>query len=81
MVEKCNEVSTKLFEKSMKVVRDAGITMHTFSPEDVQVLKEISKTKVWGPYLKKSDSKGVAASETFQNYLQLQEKYSKVYKD
>jgi hypothetical protein len=53
--------------------------MHKFSPEDEQRLKEISKTKVWGPYLKKSDSKGVSASETFQHYLRLQEKYSKIY--
>lgn len=79
MVDKCAEISGERYKKYMQVVKDAGLTIHRFSPDEEKKIAEVAKDKVWMPYVKKVDSKGIAGTETLEDYLRLLDKYSKKY--
>jgi len=79
MIEKGNQMSKEEDVKDMERLRDAKMIIDQFSPSDVKKLTEIARTKVWEPYAAKLDKKGIAGTEALKHYIQLIDKYSKIY--
>lgn len=80
MVDKCSDIAVELYDKNMKIVKEAGLVIQKFSPEEEKELFDAAKNVVWEEYVKKVDSKGLQGTDTLKHYLQLQEKYSKIYR-
>lgn len=80
MVDKCAEIAMELYTKCMAVVKNAGLVIQRFSPEEERILAEVAKKEVWEPYAKKLDKKGLPGTKTLQHYLELLKKYEKIYR-
>jgi len=79
MIDKSAEISNELYNAHMKVLKDSKMTISQFSPSEVGKMVELARTKVWEPYAAKLDQKGIAATQALKQYIQLTEKYSKLY--
>lgn len=63
------------YQREMDIVKKKGMTTYKFSPEDVETMKQIAKTKVWEPYVKKLDAKGVNGTQTLNDLIKYVQKY------
>lgn len=79
MNEKMVEIYNEFYANSMKAIKERGMTVHQFAPSEVEKLIEVSRTKIWEPYAAKLDEKGIAGTQALKHYIQLSEKYSKIY--
>ncbi len=79
MIEKSVEIDNELYNAYMKSVKGSKMTIQQFSPSEVEKMIELTRTKVWEPYAAKLDEKGIAATQALKHYIQLTEKYSKMY--
>lgn len=61
--------------REMKLVKDKGMKFNTFSAEDVKKMTETAKEKVWHPYAKKLDEKGLDGSKALSDLIKITEKY------
>ncbi len=80
MLDKIVEIQLASDEVDIKYMKDKGVQFSTFSAADVDKLVEITKTKVWAPYIADMEAKkGVPAGKSFKNYQDLYEKYRAKY--
>jgi len=79
-VDKCTEIATESYRKGMAAVKDAGLIIQRFPPEEEKVLTEVSRKEIWETYAKKLDKMGVPGTKTLQHYVELLKKYEKIYR-
>jgi TRAP-type transport system periplasmic protein len=68
-------VNFRNYEREMKIAKDKGMKLSEFSPSDVEKMIDIAKEKVWYPYAKGLDKKGLNGTEILNDYLQYVKKY------
>ena len=71
------ELNNELYARDMKLLEDHNMTIAKFSQEDMDTMKQVAMEKVWEPFIEDLESKGVAARDVLDTYLQLLDKYSK----
>ena len=59
----------------MKLVKDKGMKLSEFSQPDVEKMIDIAKEKVWYPYAKGLDKKGLNGTKVLNDYLQYVKKH------
>lgn len=75
MIEKGVEMDRDAYNANMKTVKEHKMVIESFSPDEVNKMTELARTKVWEPYAAKLDPKGIPATEALKRYIQLVEKY------
>lgn len=79
MVDKCTEIGMELYKKGMAAVKEAGVIIQSFPPEEERVLTEVARKEIWEPYAKRLDNMGLPGTQTLQEYSELLKKYEKIY--
>ncbi len=68
-------INFRNYEREMKIVKDKGMKLSEFSPSDVEKMTNMAKEKVWYPYAKGLDKKGLNGTQVLNDYLQYVKKY------
>lgn len=76
-IEKGIGMHNEVHNRDIKVLESKKMNLVRFSPEEVNKMIEVAKTKVWLPYAQGLDKKGLPGTKVLQDYLDLVEKYSK----
>lgn len=61
--------------REMKLVADKGMKLNQLPPADVAQLKKIAEEKVWYPYAKKLDEKGVNGTQALEDLIRYVNQY------
>jgi len=69
---KINEAN---YAREMGIVKSKGMKISEFPPGEVEKFIKIAREKVWEPYAKKLDGKGLKGTQTLQDLLSKTKKY------
>jgi TRAP-type C4-dicarboxylate transport system substrate-binding protein len=64
-------------DRDMNLVKGKGMTINSFSKEEVDKMIEVAQAKVWTPYAQALDKKGLPGTKVLQEYIRIVEKYGK----
>lgn len=63
------------YAREMNIVKKKGIGISEFSPSEMEKMIKIAKEKVWYPYAKKLDEKGLNGTKVLEDLLKYVKKY------
>ncbi len=56
-------------EREIALVKDKGMKFTQFSAEDVEKMRAVAREKVWSPYAKKLDEKGIQGTQALEDLI------------
>lgn len=74
-VSKFYTINQDDYNREMNVVKEKGMKISTFSKADIAEMKKIAKEKVWEPYARKLDKRGLNGTETLNDLIRYVDKY------
>jgi len=74
-ISKFYSINQKNYGREMELVKKKGMKINKFPQAEVDKMKQIAREKVWDPYAKKLDEKGMKGTEILNDLIKCVDKY------